>query len=150
MKEQRDTVRNFLERMDSDQNAKQKLREDLDDNYADNFDEIHPFTPALTNNSRRINELKSQPPIYLRYQEEIKKKEDTLQLMREEERKRKEDAIAKSKERLRTKSKDKRDEEERDFYQSNIEWMDKKNRRLQEERARKLDLEMSEKYDHVP
>ena len=28
--------------------------------------------------------------------------------------------------------------------------MDRKNKRLQEERARKLDLEMAEKFDHVP
>jgi len=97
-----------------------KLREDMDDKYVENFNEIHPFTPALTNNSRRINEIKSQPPIYLRYQAEIKKKEETLQLMREENRKRMKDEIEKSKERLRTKSKEKREDEDRDFYQSNI------------------------------
>jgi hypothetical protein len=31
-----------------------------------------------------------------------------------------------------------------------MEWLNKKNRKLQEERAFKLDLEMSEKYNHVP
>ena len=92
--------------MDSGQNKKMKVREDLEDEVVDNFDEVHPFTPALTNNSRRINEIKSQLPIYVRYQDEIKKKEESLQLMREEDRKRKEDELEKSKERFRTKSKE--------------------------------------------
>ena len=44
-----------------------QTREEMEEDQEEDFEEMHPFTPALTNNSRRINELRNIPPIHERY-----------------------------------------------------------------------------------
>jgi hypothetical protein len=60
-------VKNFLDRVDRKQAEKMQGIEDMEDEIDEDFEENHPFTPALTNNSRRINEMKNMLPIHLRY-----------------------------------------------------------------------------------
>ena len=102
--------------------------EERQDDEEEDFEENHPFTPALTNNSRRINEMKNIPPIHLRYQNELNKKEQNIQKLKEQERRRHQLKLS-SKRRNRSKD-DFHRSEPKDFYQSDMDWLEKKNRKL--------------------
>lgn len=54
----------------------------------DDFEENYPFTPAISNNTRRINGIKNEEPLYVRYPKELEKKKQNLQKISEEEHKR--------------------------------------------------------------
>ena len=151
LKKAQTTIKKFLERVDQNHSQKLKNQEEIEDELDIEFEENHPFTPAITNNSRRISELKSQAPIHLRYQQEIERKENNLLKMKEDSRRIKEAEISNARVNKKEHSKDSSDvKTAKDIYQIEMEWLNKKNRKLQEERAFKLDLEMSEKYNHVP
>ena len=70
----RDMINGFLKRSDDNQQQKMQSIDNKREIKEEEFEGNYPFTPAISNNTRRINGIKNDEPIYVRYPKELEKK----------------------------------------------------------------------------
>jgi hypothetical protein len=130
-------INNFLKRVNIDMEEKKHIEELIDEEKEEMLEKHCPFTPQLSNMSRQLAMQQNYKPIHQRYKKVLKKKQRKLEEMRlrkiDDELEELEDSPVKS------------IDDVKDLYKADMEWLEKKNKRLLNKRAEMLGNELKRK-----